>query len=213
MTNNFKVVSFNCNGVKAKMPVINSLCQHCDIIFLQETWLREDELEFLNNVNRNFESFSLTSMNIHDSILIGRPFGGISILWNRSLSRHCRVIHYEDSRLLGISLTFHDQNFLFLNVYLPYFSNDNLNDYDMYIGKITSIVDNTDADGVAIIGDFNASQSNPFLENWRLYVIRVSCLCLILPYYHKELSLILIMAQCQNRGWIIAFVLKICMIE
>ena len=103
-------------------------------------------------------------MNIHENILVGRPYGGVSIMWNKSLSPYCNVILYEDNRLLGLSLTVNSLNYLFLNVYLPYFSNDNINDYDMYMGKIASIVENTDASGVVILGDFNARPSNPFYE-------------------------------------------------
>ena len=168
MTEHFRIVSFNCNGVKNKLPVIKSLCQNSDVVFLQETWLREDELNILNNVHSSYDSFSLSSMNIHDDILVGRPYGGISIMWNRALSSCCSIIQYEDNRLLGISINFNDFNYLFLNVYLPYFSNDNLDDYDMYMGKIASILDGSDASGVVIVGDFNAGPSSPFFEELQI---------------------------------------------
>ena len=97
MANKLRITTFNCNGVKSKLPVISNMCSNSDIVLLQETWLREDELNILSNVHCNFESFSHTSMNIHDNILIGRPFGGISIMWNKSLSHCCKVVQYEDN--------------------------------------------------------------------------------------------------------------------
>ena len=168
MNNHFRTVSFNCNGVKNKIPVIKSLCDHSDVVFLQETWLKEDELNFLNNVHSNFDSFSLSSMNIHDNILIGRPYGGISIMWNRAHSPCCNIVQYEDKRLLCISISFNDFNYLFLNVYLPYFYIHNVDAYDMYMGKIASILDGSDATGVVIIGDFNAGPANSFFEELQI---------------------------------------------
>ena len=162
MDNTLRITSFNCNGVKHKLPIINGMCNDSSIVFLQETWLCPNELYLLDSVHNEFDCFSLSSVNIQDEVLIGRPYGGISILWKKSLTLSCNIIQYEDDRLLGLNVTLHGQQYLFLNVYLPYFCPDNENEYDMYMGKIASIIDNSDTSGVVVLGDFNASPNNSF---------------------------------------------------
>ena len=157
-----KFFSYNCNGVKSKLPIISDLCNNSNVIFLQETWLLPNEVGLLNNVHKDFNSFSLSSVNTHDKVLVGRPFGGISILWNKSLAQFSNVIQYDDDRLMGLSLNFQGIQYLFLNVYLPYYCIDNEFDYDMYIGKIASIIDDSDAAGVVVLGDFNANPDSSF---------------------------------------------------
>ena len=91
--NNLRMISYNCAlcaGVKNKIPVIAKFCKNADIIFLQETWLLPTDLDILNNVDKDFHSFSLSSVDTGDRILIGRPYGGVSILWKRDLSPVCR---------------------------------------------------------------------------------------------------------------------------
>ena len=90
-----------------------------------------------------------------------RPFGGISILWKKALGLYCKVIQFDDDRLFGLSIKIGYLRYLFLNVYLPYYSADNYGDYDMYMGKIATIIDDSDAAGVVIMGDFNACPRKP----------------------------------------------------
>ena len=89
-------------------------------------------------------------------------------MWNRAHSPCCNIVQYEDKRLLGISISFNDLNYLFLNVYLPYFSIDNVDDYDMYMGKIANILNGSAATGVVIIGDFNAGPTNSLFEELQI---------------------------------------------
>ena len=162
MVGNLNIASFNCQGVKNILPNIAELCNKSHIVFLQETWLSPYELNMLNDVHVKFNSFSISSINTHDNILIGRPYGGISILWDKAISPFSSVVQYDDDRILGLSLTFGGLKYLFLNVYLPYCCPDNFNDYDMYMGKIASIIDDSDAAGIVLLGDFNASPTNTF---------------------------------------------------
>ena len=83
-------------------------------------------------------------------------------MWHNSLSQYSNIIQYDDDRILGFSLKIQGLQYLFINVYLPYFCADNENDYDMYIGKIASIVDSSDAAGILILGDFNANPNSSF---------------------------------------------------
>ena len=160
--NLLNVVSFNCQGVKSVLPCISDLCSRSHLVFLQETWLLPSEVCLLNDVHPSFNSCSVSSINVSERILVGRPYGGISILYHKNLTPFSQIIQYDDDRLLGISVRLNGAVYLFINVYLTYFCDDNYSDYVMYMGKLASILDGSDAAGVVILGDFNAHPVNGF---------------------------------------------------
>ena len=61
------------------------------------------------------------------------------------------------SRLLGVQLTHNDVSLLFINVYMPYQSDDNFEIFMEYITKITALIEEPPTSNKAIIGDFNAA--------------------------------------------------------
>ena len=73
------LVSFNCGGVKNKLPVISYLCESADIVLLQETWLLPVDFSLVDNVHQDFSAFSITSADVSE-LLLGRPSGGLSML-------------------------------------------------------------------------------------------------------------------------------------
>ena len=101
--NNIKIFSINCAGVTNKIPLIRDICASYDLIFLQETWLTPDNINLLSTVHADFCSHSITAVNLHEP-LIGRPHGGLSILWRRTLGLKCSIKIYDDPRILGLVL-------------------------------------------------------------------------------------------------------------
>ena len=75
---------------------------------LQETWLYPDEFGKVSQISDTFQSFNVSSMSLDDKLLTGRPHGGLSILWNRSLSNSVKTTQYEDSRIIGIEVHSND---------------------------------------------------------------------------------------------------------
>ena len=163
--NNMRLISFNCFGAMNKLPVIRDLCDRADIIFLQETWCMPHELGAFDTVNADFYSFSVSAVN-DSEILIGRPHGGLSILWRKSLGSMCRIVTFDDARILGLRLASQGREFLVLNVYLPYYSADNVDLYLFYVGKIASILEQSVLSDLMILGDFNASVDSRFFREW-----------------------------------------------
>ena len=60
---------------------------------------------------------------------------------------------YDCSRLLGVQLSHNEESLLFINVYMPYQSDDNFEIFMEYIGKITALIDESPTSNIAIIGD------------------------------------------------------------
>ena len=85
--NNLKVISYNCKSLKSSLQVLKDLCSICDVILLQETWLCDFELDICNNIHPDFYGQGITSVDTGEGILTGRPYGGLSILWRKSLGK------------------------------------------------------------------------------------------------------------------------------
>lgn len=83
-------------------------------------------------------------------------------MWDKSIAHQCEIVNFDDSRLLVLLLSIGSYSLLIINVYLPYYCNDNYPSYIMYLGKIESIIDNHNANGVLILGDFSADVNGIF---------------------------------------------------
>ena len=85
MSYSLRVTSYNCRNLKSSIDNVRQLCDTHDIIFLQETWLSNDELSRLKCLHVDFYADGVSAMDTTSGILIGRTFGGIGILWRKSI--------------------------------------------------------------------------------------------------------------------------------
>ena len=160
MNNNIRIVSFNCKNVKTSVSCIKNLCNSHDVILLQETWLYKQELSFLNTIDYKFYAKGFSTIDYSKGPLVGRPYGGIAILWRKTLGKKCLITGVDD-RIMAISLPLsNNENILLYNVYLPYQCRDNYGEFMEYIGKINMLVQSADTPYVLVMGDFNADLSN-----------------------------------------------------
>ena len=154
---NISVVSFNCQAFKSSTEVIAKICESAQIIAFQETWLIPAELHLPSQLNNAFEGYSISAVDLSNGWLTGRPFGGLSFLWNKDLSRYINILQYDDDRILGMSLKLPNKSILFLNVYMPTNSHDETDLYNFYLGKLSSIIAECQEENICIMGDLNAS--------------------------------------------------------
>ncbi|KOB74179.1 Mutant cadherin, partial [Operophtera brumata] len=80
-----KFVSFNCKNVKRSIDGIRSLCDSCDIIALQETWLLPEDISFLSCVDSKFSYTGTSAVDTTAGVVRGRYYGGVALLWNNSV--------------------------------------------------------------------------------------------------------------------------------
>ena len=95
-------MTWNCYGFKTSIYDIEKLCKSYDLIFIQEHWLRSDELDCFNSVHNDFTGQGLSGMATDKNILTGRPYGGVGVLWRKSLAKHVSIQYYEDDRIIGL---------------------------------------------------------------------------------------------------------------
>ena len=154
---NLRVCSFNTYGIKSSSETIQQqLCAQNDLILIQESWLYPDQLSYVSNLCEEFSSFSLSSMSTENKLIRGRPHGGISIMWRKTLSRGVKIIQYDDERILGIELKTSDFIILILCIYMPYECNEFYDDFCFYLDKVKCIIESANTPYVFVMGDFNA---------------------------------------------------------
>ena len=103
------------------------------MIFLQQHWLCEDELNKLKAVNPDFSGFGVSAIDSKSGILSGHPYGSVCILWRKSISKYITVMQYDDKCMIGCKLCINNNVYLFINVYLPYQCHENYDDYVHYL--------------------------------------------------------------------------------
>ena len=157
-----RIITYNCYNIKNSIQDICDLCNSYDLIFLQEIWLFQHELPLLSNICSDFEGFGTTAMDISNGIMSGRPYGGVAVLVRKSIRKECQVHTFDDSRLLGITVNTSDMPCYFLNVYMPYQCDDNYDLFVEYIGKISSIIEESVTSNLIVLGDFNAAVDTVF---------------------------------------------------
>ena len=92
------------------LPMVQALCDTHDIIVIQEHWLLQTELHKLNLINCEFKSYGVSAITdkIARGVLVGRPFGGVAILWKSSVFNYCSFIEKDeiDGRLMAVKLKY-----------------------------------------------------------------------------------------------------------
>lgn len=130
-----RVASLNCFGLAGNCEAyVADLCTTTQLVALQETWLHPWQLNFPSSLGANICSFSISSVDETREIRVGRPHGGLTFIWQQSLSPNVRIKQYECKRILGLSITFNETSVLFLNVYFPVNSGENLEEYLRFWG-------------------------------------------------------------------------------
>ena len=157
-----RVITYNCQGLKSSIHDIQALCSSYDLIFIQESWLFQFELPLLSKIHCEFEGFGISAIDDSTGIVRGRPYGGMASLIRKQYRSMAQFFTYDCSRLLGVQLSHNEESLLFINVYMPYQSDDNFEIFMEYIGKITALIDECPTSNIAIIGDFNAAIDTHF---------------------------------------------------
>jgi len=168
---NIKIVSFDLHGFNWGKSLLTDLCEHHDVIFCQEHWLSPEYLYKIDAVSTDFACFSKSSMEtaITGGVLLGRPFGGISVLIRNKYASDAKLIALE-KRFIVLSI----KNLLLLNVYWP--NCGSTEEYKSYfldiLCAVGEIIDQQQNAQVALGGYFNFV----FCEtNWSYRMLREFC--------------------------------------
>ncbi len=116
-----KVSTYNCKhfyDVGPKYDFINNFSNECDIIFIQEYCLYENQFGKLAKIGGGYGTEAKTSM---DKTIArhGSPYGGCAIVWNPRIQGKVDTVLCNHNILCGITVTINDFNLLLLNADMP----------------------------------------------------------------------------------------------
>ena len=105
INNGFKMCTFNCKGFNiSKIKHFKHLLKECDILLVQETWALKDQVGQLNKHFNDYNTCGISGIN--DEVLLkGRPYGGVSFLYKKSLSPYIHVCELSSNRACCIRLS------------------------------------------------------------------------------------------------------------
>ncbi|CAH0713434.1 unnamed protein product, partial [Brenthis ino] len=150
------MVTFNCKSVKRSVEQIRSICRFSDIVALQETWLLPHDLGFINEISADFGCFAKSSIDTTSGILRGRPYGGLALLWRKSMFSDVTVINCTSDRLAAVQINMGCRQFLILTVYLPTDSEENLVAFTDCLAGIEALIDDSSQRWSRIVSGWDA---------------------------------------------------------
>ena len=173
------VETFNCHGIKQSCFYVAERLKLCDILCLQETWLRPHELQFVHKLGGNSltdcDIFFKSSMNDIDACYSGRPFGGLVTIVRYNEHFKGTEIYVDSDRLQVVALKDKSSNtvHVIINVYMPYFHSGDKTQTEEYIQTLDLLQNIIDTYSgicpVKVIGDLNTQLPTSVQLNKRWY--------------------------------------------
>ena len=118
--NKLSLTTYNCKHCRFtgdKYNFINDLVCNTDFVLLQEICLYPTEFPKLLQFGSNSDMIATCAMD-ETIYRVGRPFGGVSIIWKSLIKGQVIKIDCESSRLCGLLFTQDNVTMLIMNVYI-----------------------------------------------------------------------------------------------
>ena len=157
--------SYNSNGCAPdRREYMKKILNKTNILFVQEHWLNDDGLRQLQVEMDSVFIYGKSGMRKNE-LLLGRPYGGVAIMVQKSLV--CNLIPVTDvdnSRIFACILKLNEgRSLLLINMYMPYEDSTQrgrdefinvLHDVDLILSRL-----HDEVNGIIIGGDFNVDLS------------------------------------------------------
>ena len=154
-----RLYSYNSTGFSCQRQefVSRKLLPSCDILCLQETWhIPGGESKF--NRFPGFQFFAVSGVEISRGPLIGRPYGGVVILYRKTIANLVQHIPTGSSRLCAIKLQSNGASCVLINCYLPCDDNSGQpvesSDLAEVLAGIERVMLDSDGSQIILCGDF-----------------------------------------------------------
>ena len=125
---------------------------------LQEHWLKPDELNQLSSLSGSHSAISYSAM-AGNKIFYGRPYGGLSITYNKAKTKKVSSLGYSiNNRVMACKFEFDNKNFVLFNVYMPCWRDESYSaDVGIICGFMRNLLNSIVQQNcnVIIAGDFN----------------------------------------------------------
>jgi exonuclease III len=156
--------TYNSNGLgSGRKEYIRELFRNCNFLLLQEHWLFHEQLHKLRgDIGNNVNIHGVSGME-SDSLLLGRPHGGVAIAWYASGEASVTPVQWKSKRVCAVTIRSEptEDYILLINVYMPTDSGgrENLREFNSVLQEISAIVEVNNAVDIIIGGDLNTDFS------------------------------------------------------
>ena len=118
------IASHNLHSFKQSVAYHRSCLQtYGGIWFAQELWLSENQLPMLQQLGTQFVARSGMEHAVSDGLLVGRPFGGVSISWSPNLNHLISPLtNFSHKRIVGLELKSGSKDILLICIYMPFYN-------------------------------------------------------------------------------------------
>ena len=88
------ISTLNCEGLRRSKDYIRTYLDNnsCDILALQETWHLDNNIDCFSTIHDNYMYTAISGVDASKKILVGRPNGGVAILFKKSLRNKINII-------------------------------------------------------------------------------------------------------------------------
>ena len=85
MERELTLCTYNCRGHgKDRIEYMQKLLTECDILFIQEHWYLDNEIQQLDKEVHNVTALGKSGVN-ENKLLPGRPYGGCALIYKKTL--------------------------------------------------------------------------------------------------------------------------------
>jgi len=163
--NNLSLATCNCRGFKSSMPDVQKLLNDYQIIFVQETWLATQQLDNLPCLSVSDFAFGRADYDFNDGLVHGRGHGVTAIYWSKNLK--ASSFSNCDGSIIGLRVFSKKSELCFINVYQPYCSRANTDEFLAYLGELRQLCEEMQCPNICFVGDFNAEPQIHLMVCWK----------------------------------------------
>lgn len=172
-----KLSSFNCKNLRTSIECVRKLCGFSDVVALQETWLLPHCIPLLGTISQDFEYTGKSSVDTSTGLLVGRPYGGVAILWRKGMFESVTVLDCNSDRVIAIKVTSDNRSVIIFSVYMPTDKTANLPIFTEVLSEISALGESSDVETLIMLGDFNAHPGEPFYKELSDFSLEQSWRC------------------------------------
>ena len=148
------IISYNCRSARLHSELIRLLAEKCDVLFLQETLLNDENVDVLDTID-GF-NFAHTPSFRRSDTFVGRSSGGLVVMWKNFVQIKFIPFHYNE-RIMGLKIHVNELIYLMINVYCVYDHGDveSMVQYMDTYAELSNIISDESCTQTIIAGDFN----------------------------------------------------------
>ena len=100
------VISYNCKGFNSSVDYLRETIVNSDPLFvcLQETWHLASNASVFAAISDNYMFYETSGVDCSQDIIMGRPYGGLAILYKRCIADKVKMVKTSNRRLCVLQI-------------------------------------------------------------------------------------------------------------